>query len=106
MAFRRGQCGFMYSALEALELPSSPPRIRNGLPSTMSCCVSPCFSSRGGAAAANEVASTKINAAIEFLIPGTKIAEMNARFGCHLDRQIPSSLKNFFAAASQDVDNP
>ena len=36
----------------ALELPSSPPRIRNGLPSTMSCCVVPCFARRGGAACA------------------------------------------------------
>ena len=30
MAFRRGQCACMYSALEALEFPSSPPRMRNG----------------------------------------------------------------------------
>src|ERR1017187_5739695 len=32
---RRGQIGFMYSRLEGLELCSSPPRMRNGLPSTI-----------------------------------------------------------------------
>ena len=39
IAFSRGQCGFMYAALDALELPSSPPRMSMGLPCTMSCCV-------------------------------------------------------------------
>src|ERR1035437_10327341 len=42
----RGQLVFMYSRLEELELRNSPPRIRNGLPSTTSwrtpCRVSKC----------------------------------------------------------------
>ena len=49
IAFSRGQCGFMYAAFDALEFPSSPPRISMGLPSTMSCCVVPCFSRCGAA---------------------------------------------------------
>ena len=46
----RGQCGAMYEALEALELPSSPPSTRNGLSCTIKRVAEPCFSSRGGAA--------------------------------------------------------
>src|SRR5215813_4422563 len=33
----------MYSRLEEDELPSSPPRTRNGAPSTMSCVAAPCL---------------------------------------------------------------
>src|SRR5215470_5263143 len=33
----------MYSRLEEDELPSSPPRTRKGLPSTMSCVAAPCL---------------------------------------------------------------
>ena len=53
----------MYAALDALELPSSPPSTSIGLSCTMSCCVEPCFSRCGGAAcAATAVASASANA--------------------------------------------
>src|SRR5262245_17121841 len=35
--------GCMYSRLEEDELPSSPPRTRKGLPSTISCVAEPCL---------------------------------------------------------------
>src|SRR5215510_13494303 len=38
-----GHTGRMYSRLEEDELPSSPPRMRNGAPSTMSCVAAPCL---------------------------------------------------------------
>jgi hypothetical protein len=44
---RRGQIGSMYSGREASELCSSPPRIRNGCPSTISCVAAPCRSRCG-----------------------------------------------------------
>src|ERR1035438_3900295 len=49
MATRRGQIGFRYSRLEALELCSSAASIRNGLPSTIIRVAVPCFSNRGSA---------------------------------------------------------
>src|SRR4051812_21339481 len=70
MALSRGQCPRRYAALEALELPSSPPRIRNGLPSTTSCCVPPRRSSFAGAASAPAVkaaASTAVAIADFFM---------------------------------------
>src|SRR5690349_7597100 len=81
MAFRRGQCGFMYAALEALELPSSPPSSRNGLPSTTSCGVSPRFSRCGGVAAASEVASARKITNDSCFIGGCKIAEISRGHG-------------------------
>lgn len=47
IAARRGQSGFMCSRLEELELKSSPPSIKKGFPSTMSCVVTPRFSKCG-----------------------------------------------------------
>src|SRR5262245_21301277 len=38
-----GHTGRLYSRLEEDELPSSPPRTRKGLPSTISCVAAPCL---------------------------------------------------------------
>src|SRR5215211_7463800 len=46
------QTGFMYSALDALELPSSPPRMKNGRPPMINCVALPCFRRCGIAACA------------------------------------------------------
>jgi hypothetical protein len=43
MATSRGRIGFRKSALEELELRSSPASIRNGLPSTIKWVAVPCF---------------------------------------------------------------
>ena len=56
IAFRRAQCGAMYAALEALELPTSPARTNMGRPFTTRRMAVPCFSRAGGAAAASDVA--------------------------------------------------
>src|SRR4051812_20024373 len=48
---KSAQCGRSASRSEAVELPSSPPRIRNGRPSTISCRVVPLAARCGGAAA-------------------------------------------------------
>src|SRR5215204_7408341 len=47
ICFSLGQIGSMYSLLDALELPSSPPSIKNGLLSTSNCVVFPFFTNRG-----------------------------------------------------------
>jgi hypothetical protein len=62
----------MYAALEALELPSSPPRTRKGFPSTTSWRVSPCFSNRAGAATQvkeTATASRAPNNIADFVMP-------------------------------------
>src|SRR6058998_3916118 len=38
-----GQTGRMYSRLDEVELPSSPPKMRKGFPSTTSCVDVPCL---------------------------------------------------------------
>src|SRR5215216_234651 len=45
-----GHTGRMYSRLEEVELPSSPPRTRKGRPPTTSCVAVPCLRRCGGAA--------------------------------------------------------
>src|ERR1035438_4654064 len=47
MATRRGQIGFRYSRLEALELCNSAASSKNGLPSTIIWVAVPCFCNRG-----------------------------------------------------------
>src|ERR1700722_8926249 len=54
IAFRRAQCGAMYAALEALELPTSPARTNMGRPFTTRRMAVPCFSRDGGAATATQ----------------------------------------------------
>ena len=41
-AANRGHNGRRYAGFDAVELPSSPPRIRNGFPSTTSWVAVPC----------------------------------------------------------------
>jgi hypothetical protein len=45
--FNLDQIGSIYDRLDELELHSSPPRIRNGFPSTTSCVALPCFNRWG-----------------------------------------------------------
>ena len=51
IAFSFGHTGAMYFTSDALEFPSSPPSIRNGLPCTISCVAVPCFFMWGRAVA-------------------------------------------------------
>src|SRR6187200_2089957 len=48
MALNFAHVGRIYSRLEALELPNSPPRIKKGLFCTISCAVPPFFTRYGG----------------------------------------------------------
>jgi hypothetical protein len=61
MAASRGHSGFMYSKLEELELKSSPPSIKKGLPSTMSCIVTPRFSRCGSFASCAQITMGVVN---------------------------------------------